>query len=162
MARFAPLSPPPSTPLSTIDGCPGNPYNPHCWIVGEPEIGEGCWLGAFTLIDGSGGLTLGKRVEISSGAAVLTHSSARRCVSEGAVDVERAPTTLEDYVFVGENAVILMGCRVGHHSIIGAGAVVLEGSRIPPYSLVVGVPARVVRSIENNVADWMALKQKAE
>lgn len=141
-------------PRPPIDGLPENPYNPHCWIVGEPEIGEGCWIGAFTLIDGSGGLTLGRGVEVSSGAALLTHSSARRCVTERAVPVDRRPTVLEDHVFIGENAVVLMGSRIGHHSIVGAGAVVLEDSNIPPYSLVVGVPARVVRSIEGEIEEW--------
>lgn len=143
-------------PRPPVDGCPENPFNPHCWIVGEPEIGEGCWLGAFTLIDGSGGLTLGRGVEVSSGAAILTHSSARRCVSERAVPIDRRPTVVEDHVFVGENAVILMGSHVGHHSIIGAGAVVVEDSRIPPYSLVVGVPGRVVRSLEAEMRSWGA------
>jgi acetyltransferase-like isoleucine patch superfamily enzyme len=143
------------TPRPPVDGIPENPYNPHCWIVGEPEIGEGCWLGAFVLLDGSGGLTIGKGVEVSTGAAVLTHSSARRCVTERAYPaVDRRPTVVEDHVFIGENAVVLMGARVGHHSIIGAGAVVLEDTVIPPYSLVVGVPGRVVRSIEQEIEQW--------
>ena len=63
------------------EGLPPNPYNPHAWIVGEPEIGDGCWIGAFTLIDGSGGLTIGKGCDVSSGAQILTHSSARRTVT---------------------------------------------------------------------------------
>lgn len=147
MPRYVPKLP--------IDGLPENPYNPHCWITGEPEIGEGTWIGAFTLIDGQGGLTIGKGVNISCGAAVLTHSTVKRCVTERMFsEVERKPTTLEDYVFIGENATILMGCHIGHHSIIGAGAVVLEESVIPPYSLVVGVPARVVRSVEKEIALW--------
>ena len=141
-------------PGATVDGVPQNRWNPHAWIVGEPEIGEGCWIGAFTLIDGAGGLTVGAGVEVSSGAAILSHSSARRCVTERAVAVDRRPTVIEDHVFIGENAVVLMGARVGHHSIVGAGAVVLEDAVIPPYSLVVGVPARVVRSIEADIEQW--------
>ena len=38
---------------------PPNPYNPHAWILGHPEIGPGCWIGAFCVIDGSGGLAIG-------------------------------------------------------------------------------------------------------
>ena len=45
-----------------------------------------------------------------------------------------------------------MGSRVGHHSVIGAGAVVLEDTVIPPYSLVVGVPARIVRDLRAGAA----------
>ncbi len=47
-----------------------------------------------------------------------------------------------------------MGAKIGHHSIIAAGAVVLEGMEVPPYSLVAGVPARIVRSVESDVATW--------
>ncbi len=136
-------------------GIPDNRYNPHAWIIGNPEIGEGCWIGAFTLIDGQGGLKIGRGCDISSGAHILTHSTVRRCVTERRYnEVDRSPVEIGDHVFIGENATILPGVRVGHHSIIGAGAVVLEDSVIPPYSLVVGVPARVVRSIRDEVEQW--------
>jgi acetyltransferase-like isoleucine patch superfamily enzyme len=146
-----------------VDGIPENPYNCHCWITGEPEIGEGTWIGAFTLIDGQGGLTIGKGVNVSTGAAILTHNTVKRCVTERLYDqVDRKPTVVEDYVFIGENAVILAGCHIGHHSIIGAGSVVLEDTRIPPYSLVVGVPARVVRSMEEEIGQWKKEAQKTD
>ncbi len=136
-------------------GIPDNRYNPHAWIIGNPEIGEGCWIGAFTLIDGQGGLKIGRECDISSGAHILTHSTVRRCVTERRYnEVDRSPVEIGDHVFIGENATILPGVRVGHHSIIGAGAVVLEDSVIPPYSLVVGVPARVVRNIRDEVEQW--------
>lgn len=48
---------------------------------------------------------------------------------------------------IGMNATILSGAHIGEGSIVGAGAVVPENSEIPPGSLVLGVPAKVVRSI---------------
>lgn len=121
---------------------PPNPFNPLCWIVGEPEIGPGCWIGAFTLIDGSGGCQIGKGCDISSGAQILTHSSMRRTVTERQwPEVDRAPTRIGDHVFVGSGAVVLMGSQIGHHSVVAAGAVVKEFSSFPPYSLIAGVPA---------------------
>jgi acetyltransferase-like isoleucine patch superfamily enzyme len=136
-------------------GIVSNRWNPHAWIVGEPEIGEGTWIGAFTLIDGQGGLKIGKGCDISCGASILTHSTARRCVTERRYSrIDRKPTLIEDYVFIGENATVLMGAHIGHHSIVGAGALVTQDAVIPPYSLVMGVPARVVRSIENDIEEW--------
>ena len=140
---------PPAKPL------PPNPYNPLAWITGEPEIGEGCWIGAFTLIDGLGGLKIGRGCDISCGVQILSHSTARRCVTERVHEaIDKRPTEIGDHVFIGSNAVVLMGAKVGHHSIIGAGAVVREGMEIPAYSLVVGVPARIVRSVRNEVETW--------
>ena len=70
----------------------------------------------------------------------------RRCVTEGRhAKVDHKATEVGDYVFVGANAVIQMGSRIGDHSVIAAGAVVLEDTVIPPYSLVAGVPARIVQ-----------------
>lgn len=53
--------------------------------------------------------------------------------------------TIEDDVLIAMGAVLLNRVHVGTGSIIGAGAVCTEGMRIPPDSLVVGVPARVLR-----------------
>lgn len=123
---------------------PANPYNPHAWFVGEPEVGPGCWIGAFTVIDGSGGLTIGEGCDISAGAQIYTHSTVRRVVSERAVDIERRPTRIGSHVHIGAGAIVLMGTDIGDHCVVAAGAVVREGTVAPPWSVLAGVPARVV------------------
>lgn len=122
---------------------PPNPYNPHAWFVGEPEIGEGCWIGAFTVIDASGGLTIGAGCDISAGAQIYSHSTVGRVISARHLPIDRAPTMVGNYVHVGAGAVILMGCSIGDHSVIGAGAVVPQFTEVPPWSVVVGIPAKV-------------------
>lgn len=151
-------------PQPAVDGIPANPHNPHCWIIGEPEIGEDTWIGAFTVIDGNGGLSIGKGCNISCGTHILSHNTVKRCVTERVYNkIDYEATLIEDYVFIGENATILMGTRVGHHSVIGAGTVVKEGTVIPPYSLFVGVPGRIVRSLKDEIEAWKkeGLEQEA-
>ena len=98
---------------------------------------------------------IGRGCDISSGAQILTHSTVRRCLSERRhKEIDCMPTVVEDHVFVGSNAVILMGCHIGHHSVIAAGAVVIEKTKVPPYSLVAGVPARIVRDLRADVEEW--------
>ena len=127
----------------TIDGIPHNPYNPHALVVGTPEIGEGTWIGPFTIIDGSGGLRIGAGCDISAGAHIYTHSTVRRCVSGRAYEqIDRRPTTLGDRVFVGANAVVLMGVSVGDGAVIGAGAVVTKD--VEAHTVVAGQPAVVI------------------
>lgn len=134
-------------------GLPRNPYNPHAWIVGQPEIGEGVWIGAFTVIDGSGGLVIGNGCDISAGAHIYTHSTVERCVSERVRDIGRAPTRIGSHVHVGANAVVLMGSEIGDHSVIAAGAVVTENTVAPPYSVLRGVPARVYEGAARRLAE---------
>lgn len=55
------------------------------------------------------------------------------------------PVVVEDHVLISSGTIITPGVRVGHHTQIGAGAVVT--SNIPPYSIAVGSPARVIRTL---------------
>jgi len=64
-----------------------------------------------------------------------------RCILHGC--------TIEDGCLVGMGAVLLNNVHVGSGSVIGAGAVVTEGVRIPPGSLVMGVPAKVIRPVDD-------------
>lgn len=128
--------------MSRVPGkLPANEYHEAAWIIGEPSVGEGTWIGAFTLIDGSGGLTIGKGCDISSGVHIYTHSSAKRCVSGRRFpDVERQPVTIGDRVFIGANAVIMMGVTIGDEAVVAAGAVVSKD--VAARTVVAGVPAR--------------------
>jgi Carbonic anhydrases/acetyltransferases, isoleucine patch superfamily len=125
-------------------GIPANPYNPHAWLVGSPQIGDDVWIGAFTVIDGSGGLTIGDGCDISAGVHIYTHSTVARCVTNKGREIERRETSLGRNVYVGANAVILMGANIGDQSVVAAGAVVTEGTVAAAHSLLVGVPARVI------------------
>lgn len=59
--------------------------------------------------------------------------------------------TIEDGCLVGMGAIVLSHAVIGEGSVIGAGAVVTEGAVIPPRSLVVGVPGRVVREVDDEL-----------
>jgi carbonic anhydrase/acetyltransferase-like protein (isoleucine patch superfamily) len=56
--------------------------------------------------------------------------------------------TVEDGCLIGMGAILLNNVRVGAGSVIAAGAVVREGMEIPPGSLVMGVPAKIVRPVD--------------
>lgn len=140
----SPDQPPGSPPKPGPAGA--NTYNPLAWFVGEPVIGPGTWIGPFCLIDGSGGLEIGRGCDISAGVHIYTHSSARRCVSDRAVPIDRRRVTIGDCTFIGANAVVLMGVTIGSHCVIGAGAVVRAD--IPDFGVAVGIPARVVGSVD--------------
>lgn len=126
---------------------PPNPWNQHAWVVGEPTVGEGTWIGAFTVIDASGGLTIGRGCDISSGVHIYTHSSAKRCVSgRRFAEVERQPVTIGDRVFIGAGAIVNMGATIGDEAVVAAGAVVTGD--VPARTIYGGVPARQIGRVD--------------
>jgi carbonic anhydrase/acetyltransferase-like protein (isoleucine patch superfamily) len=56
--------------------------------------------------------------------------------------------TLEDGALVGMGSIVMNGARIGSGSIVGAGAVITEGKEFPAHSLIIGAPARVIRTLE--------------
>lgn len=83
-------------------------------------------------------LKIGNRVTIGHGAIV--HGCA-----------------IEDEVLIGMGAIILNGACIGSHSIIGAGCVVPENMVIPQKSVVVGVPAKIIKKTsESQVSDILS------
>jgi carbonic anhydrase/acetyltransferase-like protein (isoleucine patch superfamily) len=63
--------------------------------------------------------------------------------------------TIGDNSLVGMNAVMLNGSRIGNNCLVGAGSVVTEGKSFPDNSLIVGAPARAVRTIDEKMADMI-------
>ncbi|MBD1876432.1 acyltransferase [Nodosilinea sp. FACHB-131] len=101
------------------------------------DIGEGTYIGPFTCVSGPGNITIGRKCMIASMAGIYAkqhhHVGSR---TEG--------ITIEDNCWIGTGAKILDGVTIGYGSAIGAGAVVTKD--IPPYSVAVGVPARVLEN----------------
>lgn len=132
----------------------GKKFNEFCKIVGAPEIGEGTWIGFFTLIDGSGGLTIGKNCDIASGVHIYTHDTVKRCIEnkrfnkDGTInreEVSRALVKIGNNVFIGANSIILKKVEIEDNAVIGAGSVVLSGTKIKKGETWAGNPAKLVK-----------------
>ena len=68
-----------------------------------------------------------------------------RCITHGC--------EIEDDCLIGMGAILMNGVKVGSGSIVGAGAVVLEGTTIPPFSMIAGAPAKVIKTYEENILE---------
>lgn len=97
-------------------------------------IGEGTMIDMNVVVGGRG--TIGKNCHIGAGTVIA-----------GVIEPPSAlPVVVEDDVVIGANCVVIEGVRIGQGSVVGAGSVVLED--VPPYSVVVGSPARVIKEID--------------
>lgn len=128
-----------------------NPIGPACPCLldvrpgGEIEIGDGTGM-TSTIISSAQKVSIGRYCKIGGGVRILDHnfhamdSEARR---DFGGDCKPKGISIGDDVFMGTNAIILKGTRIGARSVIAAGSVVF-GLDIPPDSLVRGNPAEIV------------------
>ena len=113
-----------------------------CMVLGRVSVGENVWIGPSTLLDGSGGLSIGDNCHISAGVQVYSHDTVKRALSGNELEAEHAPTSIGHHCHIGAGSIILKGVSIGHHSVVGAGCVVTKS--FPPFSIIAGVPGRKV------------------
>ncbi len=130
---------------------------------GKIEIGDWCYIGDGARIWAADSIKIGSRVLISHSVNIFdsdTHPiDDCKARHEQFVDIAtvgrhwhekiaRAPVEIGDDVLICAHAIILKGVTIGDGAVVGAGAVVTRD--VPPFTLVAGNPAKVIRSLNNN------------
>jgi carbonic anhydrase/acetyltransferase-like protein (isoleucine patch superfamily) len=69
--------------------------------------------------------------------------------------------TLEDDSLVGMGSIVMNGAKIGRGAVVGAGSVITEGKAFPEYSLIIGSPARVIRTLTPEQATAMGRAAKS-
>lgn len=129
-----------------ISGHRNNTIYESSTIIGDVKMGDNCWIGPFTILDGGGGLVIGNGVTIAANAMIYTHDTIKSTLSEGKMPYDYAPVTVEDYCFIGTQAIILRGAHIGNHSLIAANALV--SGEYPPYSIIAGSPSTIIGQVQ--------------
>ncbi|MGH2396847.1 MAG: acyltransferase [bacterium] len=115
-------------------------------VFGEVHVGEGTWVGPFTILDGTGGLSIGEFCSISAGVHVYTHDSVEWALSGGRAEYARAPVVIGNCCYVGPNSVITRGVRIGHHCLVGANSIVNKD--LPDNAIAFGATCKIVGRVE--------------
>jgi len=115
-------------------------------VFGEVSVGAGTWVGPYTILDGSGGLKIGRHCSISAGVHIYSHETVRAANLGDPGLSTRQPVSIGDNCYIGPNAVIAMGVNIGAGSIVGACSFVNED--VPAGTKVAGVPAKPLRGSE--------------
>jgi carbonic anhydrase/acetyltransferase-like protein (isoleucine patch superfamily) len=124
---------------------------PGAAVIGDVRLGAnvGIWFGAVLRGDNEP-VVIGEGTNIQEHSIFHTDHGFPLTVGKGCTIGHRAilhGCTIGDNVLVGMGATVLNGARIGNDCLIGAGAIVTEGKEIPPGSLVLGIPAKVVRPL---------------
>jgi sugar O-acyltransferase (sialic acid O-acetyltransferase NeuD family) len=118
--------------------------HPTAYISPSAPYGPGLFLGPLAVIHT--GSRVGENVTVCTGSTIDHHNEIGDHVFISAGVHTAGLAKIEEDVFIGPGATVCNGCIIGAQSIIGAGSVV--GNNIPARSFALGVPARVMMSIE--------------
>lgn len=118
---------------------------PHAGIT----IGKRCFIGERSVIRGQGGVTIGNDVLLAPHVQILAidHVVATSRVPIMDQGIRGNGIVIDDGAWLGAGSIITDGVRVGRNAVVGAGAVVTRD--VPDGCVAVGVPARVVREIDD-------------
>jgi acetyltransferase-like isoleucine patch superfamily enzyme len=110
-------------------------------------IGENCKISSHTFI--CEGVTIGNGVFVGHNVSFINDMYPKAANPDGTLQTESDWTMVEtvigDHASIGTGATILGGIRIGIHAMVGAGAVVTKD--IPDYAVVVGNPAKIVKTL---------------
>ncbi|MDQ1186172.1 gamma carbonic anhydrase family protein [Agrobacterium larrymoorei] len=137
---------------------------PDANVIGSVTLGEdvGIWFGA-TLRGDNEPMTVGRGTNIQEGVMVHSDPGFPATIGNHCTIGHHAiihGCTIGDNTLIGMGATILNGAKIGRNCLVGANALVTEGKEFPDNSLIVGSPARVVRTLDDKAAE--GIKKSAE
>lgn len=120
--------------------------------VGDVIIGDRTRIGLGNTIIGP--VKIGNDIRLAQNVVLsgLNHNYTDISLPIHAQGVTTAPIVVEDESWIGSNAVVVAGVTIGKHCIVAAGSVVTKS--VPPYSVVVGNPARVIKQYKSRTGEW--------
>ena len=116
--------------------------------------GQNVFIGSDVLIDSACPelVTIKDYASLAGGNILMAHSNPTYPIrSEKLIETKLAPIIIEEGAWVTVGAIILPGVTVGINSVVAAGAVVTKD--VPPYTVVGGVPAKVIKHLLNKHGD---------
>lgn len=133
---------------------------PGAAVMGDVTIGADAsvWYGAVLRGD-MAPITIGAQTNLQDGTIVHVDEGAP-CIVGQRVGVGHRVIlhgcTVEDECLIGMGSILLNGVRIGTGSVVAAGAVIPEGMQVAPGSLVMGVPGRIVRTVDGSLTERIA------
>ncbi|MCB0791670.1 MAG: gamma carbonic anhydrase family protein [Flavobacteriales bacterium] len=126
-------------------------------VIGDVEMGAQCSIWYHAVVRGDvHRIRIGDRVNIQDGAVLhCTYQRAELTIGNDVSIGHRAIVhgcTIQDKVLVGMGAIVMDHADIGSGSVIAAGAVVPQGAKVPPNSLMIGVPAKRVREVGEDLS----------
>ena len=133
-------------------------------VIGRVEVAEDASIWFGTVVRGDSDLIrIGRGSNVQDNSVLHADAGQPLLIGEDVTvghQVMLHGCTIGDNTLIGMQAVVLNNAKIGRNSIVGAGALVTEGSEFPDNSMILGSPAKVVRTLDEAAA--ARLRQSAE
>jgi carbonic anhydrase/acetyltransferase-like protein (isoleucine patch superfamily) len=137
---------------------------PGAHVIGDVRLANdvGIWFNAVLRGDNDP-ITIGQGTNIQDGVMIHTDLGFPTTIGDGCTIGHHAiihGCTIGNNSLVGMGATVLNGAIIGNNCLVGANALVSEGKVFPDNSLIVGAPARVIRSLDEDAVDRLRMSAK--
>lgn len=120
-------------------------YN-SAFVFGNVNVGTKTWIGPNVILDGSGGtIEIGEYCSISAGVHIYTHDSVMWALSGGNMPYHKEDVAIGNNTYIGAQAIIKAGIKIGSHCLIGANTFVNKD--VADNSIVVGSPGEIIGNV---------------
>lgn len=119
-------------------------------------IGEGSIIGSYNAISSANKISIGKFVLLGPHVHINDHSHGYEDITKPIMHqpiFSKGEIIIEDESWLGFGCHILSGVTIGKHSVVGANSVVTK--TIPPYSVVAGTPAKIIKKYDFSRNEWI-------
>lgn len=111
-------------------------------VFGDVKVGDNTWIGPYTILDGTGGLSIGSNCSVSAGVQIYTHDTVKWAISGGKEEYEYMPVKIGSNCYIGPNTVIAKGVTIGDGCTIGANSFVNKS--FESGAKIAGNPAKII------------------
>lgn len=108
------------------------------------ELGNDIVVNHHVMLDGRKGIRIGNSVDIGEWTSIWSLQHLTSDMNHG---VSGGKVVIDDHVWIAPRCIILPGVHVGKGSVVATGSIVTKN--VPPFSLVAGVPAKVIKNLDN-------------
>lgn len=115
------------------------------YVIGNVKVGMNCWIGMFTILDGSGSLTIGNGCTISAGVHLYSHDNVMATLSDYEHPIKRDAVVIGNNCYIGPHSIISKGVTLGDKSVVAAHSFVKTS--FPANSIIAGVPAKQIGEV---------------
>ena len=120
----------------------------NCNNFSNLYIGSNCHIGKYCFFDLKDKIIIKSNCTISMFTKFITHLDVGNSNLSELFKMESQPIDIDENCYIGANTTILMGVRIGLNSFIGANSLV--NKNIEPYTMVGGIPVKVIKKLDNN------------